>query len=181
MNLVKKAYPFFLIGFFFMCHRYSFSEEVKNSFADSNSWYAQSQTVVRVLDKLEFKTILLTIPVGSETSYKSLTIKSRKCLVRSDSLPRDSAAYIDIIDSDSPKKITFSAWLFSEEPGLSVFENPLYNVKLVRCSGSVEKDLSKFKHEGTLLDNSENNSSGTLPNSNEELENSLQQSIDNQR
>lgn len=105
----------------------------------ADTWFGQPKAEIRILSKLESQAMVLTIPVGSSAQYKTLTITVKKCITRPPTLPADSTAFVQIVDSQLSTN-SFAAWIFAEEPGASVFEHPLYSVSIVGCSGPLSKD-----------------------------------------
>lgn len=102
----------------------------------ADTWQGQSVAVVRVLDKLDAHTQTLTVPVGQDATYKSLTVHVTSCLQRPPTLPADSAAWLEVRDAHEGMT-PFQGWMAVAEPATGVFQNPLYDVQLVACSGDV--------------------------------------------
>ncbi|MDI2090881.1 DUF2155 domain-containing protein [Commensalibacter oyaizuii] len=164
-------------------HHHANAEKKKSSSSNASSvsadtWLSQPKAVIRVLSKLESEATVLTIPVGGTETYKTLTISVKRCITRPTALSPDNAAFLQIVDSKLPTN-PFAAWIFSAEPGDSVFEHPLYNVSMVKCEGTVGSEpLVAQPSTGTSSgQKSDVNGSGQ---SSDDLEKSLEDSIHSQ-
>lgn len=105
-----------------------------------DTWEGRSAAVVRVLDKLDARVQTLTIPMGQDGTYKSLTISVHSCLQHPVGLAPDSAALLTVQDGHSGTKPLaakpFDDWMFAAEPFVAVFESPVYGVQLIACAGT---------------------------------------------
>lgn len=137
-----------------------------------DTWYSQPKAVVRVLNKLESSVTTLTIPVGGNAQYKTLTIAVKNCVVRPTTASPDSAAFVTVTDSQLSTN-PFSAWIFVAEPGASVFEHPLYNVSLSGCAGEISSKPLEVKPTTSQSEQKE-------PANQNDLEQSLEHSIQSQ-
>ena len=100
----------------------------------AETWQGKTIAVVRVLDKLDTHVEVLSVPVGGTAHYKNLEIGVARCLTRPPTLAPDAAAWLDLRDTH-PDGVAFHGWMLAAEPGLGVFESPLYDVRMVRCEG----------------------------------------------
>ena len=98
----------------------------------TDTWLPRETADVVVLDKVNAKSTPLTLKVGQAADNASLSIALRACVVRPPDLPSDSAAYFDITDS-RPGAPGFHGWMLSNEPSVSMFQHPIYDVRLVAC------------------------------------------------
>jgi hypothetical protein len=96
------------------------------------SWVPQGTAELQVLDKVNAQNALLTVKVGQEAQFGSLSIQVQACDVRPPDQPRDSAAYLTITDShaDAPG---FSGWMLANDPSLSMLQHPIYDVRVLGC------------------------------------------------
>jgi hypothetical protein len=96
------------------------------------AWLPQGSAQLQVLDKVNAQNAVLTVKVGQEAQYGSLTIQVQACDVRPPDQPRDFAAYLTITDShaDAPG---FSGWMLANDPSLSMLQHPIYDVRVVGC------------------------------------------------
>lgn len=99
-----------------------------------DTWQGKSVAQIRVLDKLDAHVQTLSVPVGQDVAYKSLTLHATSCLQRPPTLPADAASWLDVRDAHAGMA-GFQGWMAVAEPGTGVFQNPLYDVQLVGCSG----------------------------------------------
>ncbi len=97
-----------------------------------NGWEPRGTADIAALDKLSAQPAKLAIRVGGSASFRTLTIAVRSCLVRPPDQPADAAAYLDVTDSH-PNSPDFHGWMLAGEPGLTVFQSPLYDVRLLGC------------------------------------------------
>jgi hypothetical protein len=100
----------------------------------ADTWEGRNKAEIRILDRLNAHTELLTVPVGGTVTYKSVSISVKRCLSRPETLSPDTAAWVELQDNHPGSK-PFSNWMLSSEPSIGIWENPLYDVKVIRCSG----------------------------------------------
>jgi hypothetical protein len=84
------------------------------------------------LDKVSARTTAISGPVGQPLHFGTLTVLVRACVVRPPDAAPDAAAFLEISDSRVSGK-PFSAWMLLSEPSLSIFEHPVYDIRLVGC------------------------------------------------
>jgi hypothetical protein len=96
------------------------------------SWVPQGTAELQVLDKVNAQNALLTVKVGQEAKFGSLSIQVQACDVRPPDQPRDSAAFLTITDSiaDAPG---FRGWMLATNPSLSMLQHPIYDVRVLGC------------------------------------------------
>jgi hypothetical protein len=96
------------------------------------SWVPQGTAELQVLDKVNAQNALLTVKVGQQAQFGSLSIQVQACDIRPPDQPRDSAAYLTITDShaDAPG---FIGWMLANDPSLSMLQHPIYDVRVVGC------------------------------------------------
>lgn len=96
------------------------------------TWVPQAAAQVQVLDKVNAQNTVLTLKVGQQAQYESLTIQVTACSIHPSDQPRDAAAYLKITDNhaDAPG---FTGWMLANHPALSMLENPIYDVRVVGC------------------------------------------------
>jgi hypothetical protein len=98
----------------------------------ADAWQPRGGGDLRALDKVNARSLTVSGRVGQVIRYATLTIIVRACVVRAPDQPADSAAFLDITDS-RPNAPSFHGWMFSGEPGLVVFEHPVYDVRVLGC------------------------------------------------
>jgi hypothetical protein len=96
------------------------------------TWVPQGTAELQVLDKVNAQNALLTVKVGQEAQFGSLSIQVQACDARPPDQPRDAAAFLTITDShaDAPG---FRGWMLADNPSLSMLQHPLYDVRVVGC------------------------------------------------
>ncbi len=100
------------------------------------TWQGQSQAVVRVLDRLDAHLELLTIPVGGNATYHSLSIGVEACVSRPQTLATDAGALLHLKDASDPQLPSFDGWMLAQEPSVATYGSPLYDVRVVSCAGA---------------------------------------------
>jgi hypothetical protein len=95
-------------------------------------WQPRGTAEIQALDKVSTRTTVLTGKVGETLHFGSLSIVVRSCMGRAPDQPMDSAAYFDITDSH-PDAPTFHGWMLASEPGASMLEHPVYDIRLAAC------------------------------------------------
>lgn len=96
------------------------------------SWVPQGSAQLQVLDKVNAQSKVLTLKVGQQAQYGSLTIHVQACDTHPAGEPQDSAAYLTITDNhaDAPG---FQGWMLANEPSASMLQHPVYDVRVVGC------------------------------------------------
>lgn len=97
-----------------------------------NIWLPQSGAILQALDKINAQTTLLKVKDGQTVTFGSLSITIKACLIRPPTQPQDATAYIIIVDKD-PNEPGFHGWMLKNEPSLSMFEHPLYDIQVQGC------------------------------------------------
>jgi hypothetical protein len=95
-------------------------------------WQARPVVELVGLDKVSARATPLSGPVGQPLTFGSLTVLPRACVVRPPDVPADAAAFLEIADTRLDTK-KFSAWMLVSEPAVSIFEHPVYDIRLVGC------------------------------------------------
>ena len=96
------------------------------------AWVPRGAVELVGTDKVNVRTTALSGPVGQPIPFGSLTIVAKSCVVRPADQIADAAAFLDITDS-RPGPVAFHAWLVRSAPAVSIFEHPVYDIRLVGC------------------------------------------------
>ena len=99
----------------------------------ADTWQPRTSATLRVMNKIDSTVQVLTVPVGGNVNFESLTIRVSGCYVRPPDLPADAAAHLTITDS-RPEQPGFDAWMLRNEPALNMLEHPVYDVQLSGCA-----------------------------------------------
>lgn len=96
------------------------------------TWLPQPGVQLQVLDKVNAQSAVLTVKVGQQAQFGSLSIQVQACSIHPPDQPQDSAAYLTITDShaDAPG---FRGWILANNPSLSMLQHPVYDVRIVGC------------------------------------------------
>lgn len=85
------------------------------------------------MNKLDSTVQTLTIKAGETARLDTLSITLEACAVRPNDLPADATAHLKVADS-RPDQPGFDGWILEKEPGINMFEHPVYDIQLVGCS-----------------------------------------------
>ncbi len=96
------------------------------------AWLPRHGADLQILDKEDATHETRRVAVGASVKVAGLTIAVEACLVRPAGHARDAAAYVEITDRN-PAIQPFKGWLLAAEPAASVFEHPLYDVRVSGC------------------------------------------------
>lgn len=92
-----------------------------------------------VLDKVTGRVRRADLGVGDTLRVGALTLTLRACRSWPDSALPDSAAYLEINESDAEAAIArriFTGWMFAVAVSVSALEHPVYDVWLASCRTS---------------------------------------------
>ncbi len=99
---------------------------------EKSVWLPRHTAELQILDKVDATHEVRDVAVGSSLKVAGITIAVEACLVRPANEQRDAAAYVDITDAN-PAIEPWKGWLLAAEPGASVFEHPIYDVRVTGC------------------------------------------------
>jgi hypothetical protein len=109
------------------------AEEVKPpDLSPPDSWQPRLTGTFRVMNKIDSTVQAVTIGVGAQVRFQSLTLKLSGCFVRPPDLPADAAAHLTITDTRDGVA-DFDGWMLKKEPALNMLEHPVYDVQLASC------------------------------------------------
>ena len=97
-----------------------------------DAWIARPIVDLMALDKVSARATPLSGKVGETLHFGSLTVVARACVVRPPDAAADAAAFLDITDA-RPGIAPFHAWMLFTEPSLSIYEHPVYDIRLAGC------------------------------------------------
>ena len=98
------------------------------------AWLPRQAATLILLDKIAAQPRTVTVKVGEQVVFGSLTIAVRACDIRPPGVPADAAAFLVITDRN-PGLPGFSGWMLAEEPAASMLQHPVYDVRLAGCAG----------------------------------------------
>jgi hypothetical protein len=96
------------------------------------TWLPQATATLQVLDKVNTQSSVLTVKVGQQAQFGSLTIQVQACDSHPPDQPQDSAAYLTITDSRADAS-GFRGWMLANNPSVSMLQHPIYDVRVVGC------------------------------------------------
>ena len=95
-----------------------------------------SFTDLKILDKISSKNTLIKLKNGELIYFNDLSIKSLKCKNSEFDDNPEITAYIqvkDLTDKNNNEVFVFNGWMFSSSPSVTLFDHPVYDVRLVNC------------------------------------------------
>ncbi len=97
--------------------------------------------VLRTMDKITGRVQKVDLTVGEQTKIGGLTVLVEKCLKKPPEETPENAAFLTIMDEDTPEKPVFHGWMFSSNPALSAMEHPVYDIWVVECGKAVKTEI----------------------------------------
>ena len=93
-------------------------------------------TNLKILDKISSKNTLVKLRNGELINFNDLSIKSLKCKNSEFDDNPEITAYIqvkDLTDTNNNEVFVFNGWMFSSSPSVTLFDHPVYDVRLIDC------------------------------------------------
>lgn len=94
---------------------------------------------LRGLNKITANTSILEVPIGSSFIFGNLEIIPRLCWKSPPEERLESKALLEIYEIQEERKMIFFGWMIASNPGISVLENPVYDISLIECNHSAPK------------------------------------------
>ena len=101
---------------------------------------ATDTVTLRTMDKITGRVQKVNVNIGEQKKVGPLTVFVEKCLKKPPEETPENAAFLTIMDEDSPEKPVFHGWMFSSNPALSAMEHPVYDIWVVECGHSVKSE-----------------------------------------
>ena len=118
-------YFFIFFVYFFLINLSLAKDNTEGTFTD-----------LKILDKISSKNTLVKLRNGELIIFKDLSIKSLKCKNSEFDDDPEITAYIqvkDLTDENNDEVFVFNGWMFSSSPSITPFDNPVYDVWLIKC------------------------------------------------
>ena len=93
-------------------------------------------TDLKILDKISSKNTLVKLKNGEVINFNDLSIKSLKCKNSELDDNPEITAYIqvkDLTNKNNNEVFVFNGWMFSSSPSVTLFDHPVYDVRLINC------------------------------------------------
>tara|TARA_B100000941_G_scaffold280424_1_gene246836 strand:+ start:61 stop:525 length:465 start_codon:yes stop_codon:yes gene_type:complete len=132
-HLILKLATFFLSKILWINYVYGQSDSSHTGlFIDTN------KAVLQGLDKTTARVSTFELNIDERGTFGTLIIKVRACRKRPPTEPPESAAYVEVLDKKIGEEPTdlFAGWMFASSPTLNSLEHPVYDVWVLKCSGS---------------------------------------------
>lgn len=97
-----------------------------------DTWVPRGTADLVLLDKLRGQPTPISIRTGQAATFGTLTLTLRSCATRPPDLPQNSAAFLDVTDSQRGAAL-FHGWVLSNTPAVGQLEDPVYDLRLVTC------------------------------------------------
>lgn len=88
--------------------------------------------VLRALDKVDGKTIDITVPSGGAVDAFGLTVELADCRYPAENPTGDAFAFLIIRDIDA-SEVDFQGWMIASSPALNALDHSRYDVWVLRC------------------------------------------------
>ncbi|MFC3050938.1 DUF2155 domain-containing protein [Kordiimonas pumila] len=94
-----------------------------------------NSVVLRLLDKITARVTEVSIEIGSEHRFGTLSITPRYCRTRPPVEPPETFAYLEIDDvkHNGQHDRVFEGWMIASSPALNALEHPVYDVWVIKC------------------------------------------------
>ena len=96
-------------------------------------WLGRKTAELQVLDKVNARHGTLSVPVGQQARYGSLTIGVRNCVVRPSNRPAEAAAFLTVTDANN-EGVAFEGWMIAGQPALSMLQHPVFDLRVLGCT-----------------------------------------------
>ncbi|MGH7122460.1 MAG: DUF2155 domain-containing protein [Acetobacteraceae bacterium] len=96
------------------------------------AWLPRQTAELQIVEKVNATYRTLDVAVGKTAKVDRLAIAVKACVVRPPGQQRDAAAYLDITGK-SAQSPSFQGWMLAAEPAVSLFKDPLYDVRVIGC------------------------------------------------
>lgn len=109
------------------------TQPTPNQAPPPSPWLPQGAAILQALDKVNAQSSTFTVKVGQTATFGTLSIKVTACVVQPPDRPADAAAFLAITDNQAGTD-GFSGWMLKSEPFVSMFRNPIYDIRLMGCA-----------------------------------------------
>ena len=101
---------------------------------------ATDTVTLRTMYKITGRVQKMSVDIGQQKKVGTLTVSVEKCLKKPPEETPENAAFLTIVDDDTPDKPVFHGWMFSSNPALSAMEHPVYDIWVVECGHSAKSE-----------------------------------------
>ena len=121
----------------FILFFYLFTQfQTVNGYTDEPIYFGTSVDI-KILDKLSSKNRLLQLQIGEDYIYKNLSLKVLKCKNSEFDDDPEITSYLQVRDLNNKgnnEVFVFNGWTFSSSPSIQVFDHPVYDLWILKCS-----------------------------------------------
>jgi hypothetical protein len=99
---------------------------------------------LQALNKITARAHKLDIELDKRVKFGNLEIQMHRCWKAPQTQIPESKALIEIHEQipGEERKLVFHGWMFSSSPSLSAMEHPVYDVRVLECIHSAEKETT---------------------------------------
>jgi hypothetical protein len=98
-------------------------------------WVGMRTASLQALDKVTARITILEAPLNQPVAFGTLQVIVRACNARPSEEVPDAAAWLEVRETrnDSKGVPVFQGWMFANAPGISMLENPVYDLRVLQC------------------------------------------------
>jgi hypothetical protein len=98
-------------------------------------WVGMRTASLQALDKVTARITILEAPLNQPVAFGTLQVIVRACNARPPEEVPDAAAWLEVRETrnDSKGVPVFQGWMFANAPGISMLENPVYDLRVLQC------------------------------------------------
>jgi hypothetical protein len=98
-------------------------------------WVAMRTGSLQALDKVTARITILEAPLNQPVAFGTLQVIVRACNARPPEEVPDAAAWLEVRETRNDAKgvPVFQGWMFANAPGISMLENPVYDLRVLQC------------------------------------------------
>lgn len=102
---------------------------------DGPGWVQKRTAQLQALDKVTARITILEAPVNQTVNFGTLRVIVRACNARPPEEVPDAAIWMEVLDTRNAAQGVpiFRGWMFANAPGISMLENPVYDLRALEC------------------------------------------------
>ncbi len=108
---------------------------------------------MQAMDKITGRVSEIDVPVNGEVRFGTFSVVIRACNASLPEETPENTAFVDVVDNYDKKNAVniFKGWMFSSSPALNAVEHPIYDVWLLKCFNSKDKNKKALTTEELKL------------------------------
>ncbi len=107
---------------------------------------------MQAMDKITGRVSVINVPVNGKVDFGSLSVVVRSCKTRPIEETPENFAFVDVTDKNQKNEEIniFKGWMISSSPATNAVEHPIYDVWLLQCINSDNKNAQILTAEQLL-------------------------------